>query len=101
MTDERTGLGLEVEQALEEVVAHVRGERTLPSRIIDDPSRAHILAVRKKLGLSRRRFAERFHLDPRTLQDWEQGRRTPHQAARVLLTIIDRDPEAVERALRG
>ncbi|HET6519400.1 MAG TPA: helix-turn-helix domain-containing protein [Geminicoccaceae bacterium] len=102
MTDERrTDLGREVEEALDEVLAHVRGEVALPTRVVDDPSQARIVAVRKRLGLSRRRFAERFHLDPRTVQDWEQGRRTPDQAARVLLTVIERDPEAVERALNG
>ena len=99
MTDERTDLGHEVEAALTEVLAHVRGEVALPTRVVDDPSRERIAAVRRKLGLSRRRFAERFQLDPRTVQDWEQGRRTPDQAARVLLTVIERDPEAVERAL--
>jgi putative transcriptional regulator len=101
MTEGRSDLGLEVEQALNEVLAHVRGEVALPGRIIDDPSKVRILAVRKKLGLSRRKFAERYHLDPRTVQDWEQGRRTPDQAARVLLTVIEREPEAVERALTG
>lgn len=35
----------------------------------------------------------------RALQEWEQGRRVPDRAARVLLTVIDRDPEAVVRAL--
>jgi hypothetical protein len=34
-----------------------------------------------------------------TLKDWEQHRRTPEGPSRVLLTIIDRAPEAVERAL--
>lgn len=99
MTEERTAVGREVEEALKEVLAHVRGEVALATRIVDDPSKVRILAVRKKLGLSRRRFAERYHLDPRTVQDWEQGRRTPDQAARVLLTVIEREPEAVERAL--
>ena len=37
--------------------------------------------------------------DVRAVQDWEQGRRVPDRAARVLLTVIDRDPEAVVRAL--
>ena len=97
--DQRTNLGREVEEALSEVLAHVRGEVALPTRIVDDPSKIRIVAVRKKLGLSRRQFAERYHLDPRTVQDWEQGRRTPDQAARVLLTVIEREPEAVERAL--
>ena len=35
----------------------------------------------------------------RALQEWEQGRRVPDRAARVLLTVIDREPEAVVRAL--
>jgi putative transcriptional regulator len=99
MTEGRSDLGREVEEALKEVLAHVRGEAALPTRIVDDPSKARIVAVRKKLGLSRRQFAERYHLDPRTVQEWEQGRRTPDQAARVLLTVIEREPEAVERAL--
>lgn len=99
MTDDRTDLGREVEGALNEALAHVRGEVGLPARVVDDPAQARIVAVRRGLGLSRRRFAERFHLDPRTLQDWEQGRRTPDQAARVLLTVIERDPDAVARAL--
>jgi putative transcriptional regulator len=99
MTEGRSDLGREVEEALNEVLAHVRGEAALPTRIVDDPSKARIVAVRKKLGLSRRQFAERYHLDPRTVQEWEQGRRTPDQAARVLLTVIEREPEAVERAL--
>jgi putative transcriptional regulator len=99
MTGERSELGLEVEGALKEVLAHVRGTRALPTRIVDDPSQVRIVAVRKKLGLSRRQFAERYHLDVRTVQDWEQGRRTPDQAARVLLTLIEREPDAVARAL--
>ncbi len=99
MTAKRTNMGREVEAALEEVVAHVRGEIDLPCRILDDPSARRILAIRKRMKLSRQKFADRFGLDARALQDWEQGRRVPDRAARVLLTVIDRDPEAVERAL--
>ena len=99
MTAKRTRAGREVEAALEEVVAHVRGEVDLPCRIVDDPSAQRILALRKRMKLSRQKFADRFGLDARALQDWEQGRRVPDRAARVLLTVIDRDPEAVQRAL--
>ena len=38
-------------------------------------------------------------LDVSASQDWEQGRRVPDRATRVLLTVIDLDPEAVVRAL--
>ena len=99
MTNGRTDLGREVEATLGEVLAHVRGETSLPRRIVDDPAAEHIVALRKRMRLSRQKFADRFGLDVRAVQDWEQGRRVPDRAARVLLTVIDRDPEAVERAL--
>lgn len=97
----RTELGREVEAALKEVLAHVRGEIDLPCRLIDDPSAARIRNIRKRLKLSRERFAERFGLDVRAVQDWEQGRRVPERSARVLLTVIEREPDAVVRALAG
>ena len=99
MTNRRTEVGHEVEAALGEVLAHVRGEKPLPCRIFDDPAAERIVAVRKRMKLSRQKFADRFGLDVRAVQDWEQGRRVPDRAARVLLTVIDRDPEAVVRAL--
>lgn len=99
MTTKRTQAGLEIEAALGEVLAHVRGETALPCRIIDNPAAERILALRKRMKLSRRKFADRFGLDTRAVQEWEQGRRVPDRAARVLLTVIERDPEAVARAL--
>ena len=95
----RTLIGKEVEEALGEVLAHVRGEAELPSRLVDDPTAERIRSLRKRLKLSRQQFAKRFGLDARALQEWEQGRRVPDRSARVLLTVIDRDPGAVERAL--
>ena len=99
MTRERTKVGQEIEAALGEVLAHVRGEVDLPCRIVDDPAAEHILAIRKRMKLSRQTFADRFGLDARAVQEWEQGRRVPDRAARILLTVIDRDPEAVVRVL--
>ncbi len=80
MTAKRTNMGREVEAALEEVVAHVRGEIDLPCRILDDPSARRILAIRKRMKLSRQKFADRFGLDARALQDWA---RTQRQEARA------------------
>ncbi len=99
MTTGRTDVGREIEEALGEVLSHVRGETQLPYRIVDDPAADRIVAVRKRMRLSRQKFADRFGLDVRALQDWEQGRRVPDRAARVLLTVIDREPDAVVRAL--
>ena len=99
MKTERTKVGRELETTLGEVLAHVRGEEALPCRIVDNSAAEHIVAIRKRMKLSRRKFADRFGLDTRAVQDWEQGRRVPDRSARVLLTVIDRDPEAVVRAL--
>lgn len=96
---ERTTIGQEIEAALGEVLAHVRGEAALSCRIVDDPSAGRIVALRKRLKLSRQKFADRFGLDVRAVQDWEQGRRVPDRAARVLLTVINHDPDVVVQAL--
>ena len=99
LTTERSELGIEIGTALSEVLGHVRDEMALPCRIADDPAADRIVALRKRLGLTRQNFADRFGLDVRALQEWEQGRRVLDKAARVLLTVIDRGPKAVVRAL--
>ncbi|HEY8883885.1 MAG TPA: helix-turn-helix domain-containing protein [Chloroflexota bacterium] len=55
--------------------------------------------VRERLGLSQEAFAARYHLSLRTVQEWEQRRRVPEGPARVLLQVIEREPEAAARAL--
>jgi putative transcriptional regulator len=49
--------------------------------------------------MSQNAFAARFGILPSTLRDWEQNRRQPDGAARVLLMVIDKEPDAVTRAL--
>ena len=60
---------------------------------------ARVKAVRGRLGLSQPDFARRFGLSIGTVRDWEQGRRMPEGAARVLLRVIEREPDAVARAV--
>ena len=64
------------------------------------PAKVNVRAVREKLRLSQAEFAARFGFTAAAVRQWEQGRRQPHGPARVLLTIIDREPGAVSRALR-
>ena len=56
-------------------------------------------AVRKKLALTRKAFAQRFGLSVDAVKEWEMARRKPERATRVLLKVIEREPEAVKRAL--
>jgi len=55
--------------------------------------------IRKRLNLTQEEFAERFHLRLGTIRDWEQGKKQPDSAARVLLWVIEMNPEAVDQAL--
>lgn len=63
------------------------------------PAKVDVRAVREKLHLSQSEFAARFGFTAAAVRQWEQGRRQPHGPARVLLTIIAREPKAVRRAL--
>lgn len=65
------------------------------------PAKVDVRAVREKLRLSQSEFAARFGFTAAAVRQWEQGRRQPHGPARVLLTIIDREPNAVRRALEA
>ncbi len=63
------------------------------------PSEVDVRAIRRRLGLSQPGFAARFGFSVGAVRDWEQGRKRPEASARVLLTVIDREPESVLRAL--
>jgi putative transcriptional regulator len=56
--------------------------------------------VREKLNLSQSEFASKFGFSPACVRNWEQGRNRPAGAARILLTVIERNPQAVEEAIR-
>lgn len=54
-----------------------------------------VVKARLKSGLSQAQFAAALHISPRTLQQWEQGRRHPSGAAETLLKIVARHPEVL------
>ncbi len=82
---------------VKDAAAHVEGN--------EDAVKLHafeavdVKAIRKKTGLSQAKFANMFHILVGTLRNWEQGRRRPEGPAMALLHIIDKEPEAVLRAL--
>ena len=60
-----------------------------------------VAALRARFGLSQAKFAALLGISVRTLQGWEQGRRTPDGPARVLLRVAARRPDAVLETARG
>jgi putative transcriptional regulator len=96
----RTNVADELMSSMREAAAIAEG-KVKPARTRDFPAppEVDVRAVRASTGLSRTEFARRFALDPRAMQDWEQGRRRPDRAARAYLAVIARRPDAVEEAL--
>jgi len=58
-----------------------------------------VKTIREKTGLSQSRFAIVMGVSVRTLQNWEQGHRTPQGPAVSLLRIVDHDPVAALKAI--
>jgi len=92
-------LGRRLMAGLNEALAHARGELQLPSYTVKVPEQVDVAKLRHRLGLSQIAFARAFGLDVTALHAWEQGRRRPDRAARVLLAVIAKEPAAVLRAL--
>jgi putative transcriptional regulator len=78
---------------LESVRQAKRGE----GRVTHVPMTAAAEA-RLKVGVSQSAFAQLLGVSVRTLQEWEQGRREPSGAAKTLLRIAMRSPEAIRQA---
>lgn len=95
-------VGDELIQGMENAVAHARGrkpaarETTLRVRI---PATIDVGRIRRKLRLSQAAFAARFGFSIKNIQNWEQGLRQPEGPARAYLLVIERNPQAVQRAL--
>ena len=74
----------------------------LPTRFgVHIPQEIDVKAIRTKLGMTQLEFASRFGFSIKTLQQWEQKQRVPEGPTRAYLFVIDRDPQAVQRALRS
>ena len=63
------------------------------------PEKVDVKKIRRRLGLSQESFAATYGFALSAVRDWEQGRRRPERSARILLKIVDKEPEAVTRAL--
>ncbi len=57
-----------------------------------------VAEARHRTGLSQAEFADVLGISKRTLQEWEQGRRSPSGAARTLIKIASRHPEIMREA---
>ena len=84
-------------QSVREGGAILRREVSPAAAFSGDPD---VVEVRERYGLSQAKFAGLLGISVRTLQNWEQRRRSPEGPARVLLRVAARHPEAVLDTVR-
>ncbi|MHC5051733.1 MAG: helix-turn-helix domain-containing protein [Planctomycetota bacterium] len=89
MMTEKRDVGVEILEGLRELKAGEVG------RVVNVPG---VAGSREAPGLSQARFATLLGVSVRTLQDWEQGRRSPSGAARTLLLIAHKNRRALLEA---
>ncbi len=86
-----------IARGLTEAIAHAAG--TSLGAKVHRPAEIDVAAIRHKLGLTQQEFAAKFCISLGTLRHWERGDRKPHGPALALLHVVEKEPQAVLRAL--
>ena len=86
-------------QGVEEARAYLEGTADKRRYRVHVPEKVDVKKIRRRLGLSQEIFAHTYGFALSAVRDWEQGRRKPERSARILLKIVEKEPEAVSRAL--
>jgi putative transcriptional regulator len=87
-------------RGLEQALAIANGTAGKGTYVVHIPPEIDVKAIRGRLGMTQQEFAERFGFSVNTVRHWEQGRRVPEGPTRAYLMVIDREPQAVQKALR-
>ncbi|MCZ7597855.1 MAG: transcriptional regulator [Gammaproteobacteria bacterium] len=89
----------EIAKGLADAIAHAEGKKG--RAMSHEPKPVDVNAIRHKTGMSRQQFCATFGISPETLRHWEQRLRAPRGPARVLLRVVERNPQAVIKAARA
>jgi putative transcriptional regulator len=88
-----------IKAGLDEAQAYLDGSASKRGYGIHVPARVNVKKIRTRMGLSQETFAQTYGFALSAVRDWEQGRRQPERSARILLKVVEEEPEAVTRAL--
>ncbi len=88
-----------IKQGLKEAVDFSEGK--YPEAVVHQFSAIDVKNIRLKMGMTQTEFASAFGISVSTLRHWERGDRVPHGPALVLLNVVDKEPQAVLKALCG
>jgi len=94
-------VGDDLVEAFQEMAAYLRGEVEVEAYEVpnDVLTPERVRTIRRKVATSTKEFERQFQISARTMEAYEQGRRRPDTTMQALLRIIEREPDAVRRAL--
>ena len=83
----------EISAGLNDAISHAKGEKT---KVIEHNMESiDVKAIRKKTGMSQQKFCSTFGISLGALRHWEQGLRNPRGTAKVLLKVVEHNPDAI------
>ncbi|WP_454732261.1 MULTISPECIES: helix-turn-helix domain-containing protein [Cupriavidus] len=98
----KRNLFAEITEGLDALSDARTGKQTLRTHEVEmkpapEITAGELLALRERLHLSRPVFASYLRTNPRTLENWEQGRAKPNAQAALLIRLVEKFPDTVER----
>ena len=92
----------EIAEGFDALAEERLGKLTLKTHAVDakptiQVEAAELVALRERLKLSRAVFARYLRTNPRTLENWEQGRAKPNAQAALLIRLVERYPDTMQR----
>ncbi|MDI1277822.1 MAG: helix-turn-helix domain-containing protein [Methylobacter sp.] len=92
----------ELSEGFDALAEQRQGKRTLRTHDVEmkpapELAAAELVALRERLHLSRAVFARYLRTNPRTLENWEQGRAKPNAQAALLIRLVSSYPDTLER----
>jgi len=101
-TAKKRNLFAEISEGMSALEEARHGKRTLRTHMVEfkpapEITPRQLVQVRQDLKLSRALFAVYLRTNARTLENWEQGRAKPNAQAALLISLVKRYPDTVER----
>src|SRR5271156_2815491 len=90
-----------IKAGLDSAKAYLDGTADKRKYRVHVPEKIDVRKIRTRLRLSQEAFAQKYGFAVSAVRDWEQGRRRPERSARILLKVVEKEPEAISRALAG
>jgi len=88
----------EISAGLNDAIEHAKGKST---KVVEHtPVAIDVKSIRENTGMTQQRFCAAFGISLGTLRHWEQGLRSPRGPARVLLKVVQHNPNAIIEAMQ-